>query len=54
MIRPCLLVVPLTLKACRGGIAREGKRRRPTREGSIKFPVAPQSMRAVVVMVLAL
>ena len=24
------------------------------REGSIKFPVAPQSMRAVVVMVLAL
>ena len=25
-----------------------------TREGSIKFPVAPQSMRAVVVMVLAL
>ena len=33
---------------------REGRRRRLTREGSIKFPVAPQSMRAVVVMVLAL
>ena len=42
------------LKACRGGMAREGERRRPTREGSIKFPVAPQSMRAVVVTVLAL
>ena len=54
VIRPCLLVVPSTLKACRGGMAQEGKRRRLTREGSIKFPVAPQSMRAVVVTVLAL
>ena len=54
MIRPCLLVVPSTLKACRGEMAREGRRRRPTREGSIKFPVAPQSMRVVVVTVLAL
>ena len=33
---------------------REGRRRWLTREGSIKFPVAPQSMRAVVVTVLAL
>ena len=33
---------------------REGRRRQLTREGSIKFPVAPQSMRAVVVTVLAL
>ena len=54
MIRPCLLTVPSMLKACRGGIAREGRRRRLTREGSMKFPVAPQSMRAVVVTVLAL
>ena len=54
VIRPCLLTVPLTLKACRGGMAQEGKRRRPTREGLIKFLVAPQSMRAVVVTVLAL
>ena len=54
MICPCLLTVPSTLKACRGGMAREGRRRQLTREGSIKFPVAPQSMRAVVVMVLAL
>ena len=35
-------------------MGREGRRRRLTREGSIKFPVAPQSMRAVVVTVLAL
>ena len=35
-------------------MGREGKRRRLTREGSIKFPVALQSMRAVVVTVLAL
>ena len=35
-------------------MAREGRRRQLTREGLIKFPVAPQSMRAVVVMVLAL
>ena len=54
MIRPCLLTVPSTLKACKAGMGREGRRRQPTREGSIKFPVAPQSMRAVVVTVLAL
>ena len=35
-------------------MGREGRRRRSTREGSIKFLVAPQSMRAVVVTVLAL
>ena len=35
-------------------MVREGRRRRSTREGSMKFPVAPQSMRAVVVTVLAL
>ena len=39
---------------CRGGMAREGRRRWLTREGLIKFLVAPQSMRAVVVTVLAL
>ena len=54
VIRPCLLTVLSMLKACRGGMVREGRRRRLTREGSIKFPVALQSMRVVVVMVLAL
>ena len=54
VIHPCLLTVLSTLKACRGGIVREGRRRRLTREGSIKFLVAPQSMRVVVVTVLAL
>ena len=54
VICPCLLTVPSTLKACRGGMVQEGRRRWLTREGLIKFPVAPQSMRAVVVMVLAL
>ena len=54
VICPCLLTVPSTLKACRGGMAREGRRRRLTREGSMKFLVAPQSMRAVVVTVLTL
>ena len=34
-------------------MVREGRRRWLTREGSIKFPAAPQSMRAVVVTVLA-
>ena len=53
-MRPCLLTVPSTLKACRAGMDQEGRRRWLTREGSIKFPVAPQSMRAVVVTVLAL
>ena len=54
VIRPCLLTVPSTLKACRSGMAQEGRRRQLMREGLIKFPVAPQSMRAVVVTVLAL
>ena len=35
-------------------MVREGRRRRPTRDGSIKFLVALQSMRAVVVTVLPL
>ena len=52
VICPCLLIVPSTLKACRAGMGREGRRRQLTREGSIKFLVALQSMRAVVVMVL--
>ena len=54
VICPCLLTVLSTLKACRGGMAQEGRRRWLTREGSMKFPVALQSMRAVVVTVLAL
>ena len=39
------------LKAWRGGIGRDG-RRCWMREGSMKFPVALQSTRAVVAMVL--
>ena len=35
-------------------MVQEGRRRWLTREGSIKFPVALQSMRVVVVTVLAL
>ena len=54
VIRPCLLTVPSMLKACRAGMGREGRRRRLMREGSIKLPVALQSMRVVVVTVLAL
>ena len=54
VIRPCLLTVLSMLKACRDGMVCEGRRRWLTREGSIKFPVALQSMRAVVVTVLAL
>ena len=54
VICPCLLTVPSMLKACKAGMGREGRRRRLMREGSIKFPVALQSMRAVVVMILAL
>ena len=54
VICPCLLTVPSMLKACRAGMGRVGRRRRLAREGSIKFLVAPQSMRAVVVTVLAL
>ena len=54
IICPCLLVVPSTLKAWRGGIGRDGRRRCWMREGSMKFPVSPQSMRTVVAMVLAL
>ena len=52
VIYPCLLAVPLMLKAWRGGIDQDRRRRHWTREGLIKFPVAPQSMRAVVAMVL--
>ena len=54
MIRPCLLTVPSTLKACRGWMGQDRRRRRWTREGSMKFPVAPQSIRAVVTSVLVL
>ena len=50
---PCLLVVPSTLKAWRGWIGRDGRKRRWSREGLIKFPVAPQSTKAVVATVLA-
>ena len=53
VICPCLFGVPSTFKAWRGGIDHDGRRRRLTRDGSIKFPVAPQSMRVVVTMVLA-
>ena len=53
VICPCLFRVPSTFRAWRGGIGREGRRRRLTRDGSIKFPVAPQLTRAVVTMVLA-
>ena len=52
VIHPCLLAVPSTLNAWRGGIGRDGRRRHWMREGLMKFPVAPQSMRAVVAMVL--
>ena len=45
--------MPSTFKAWRGGIDCDGRRRRLTRDGSIKFLVAPQSMRAVVTTVLA-
>ena len=41
------------LRAWRGGMAREGRSRCLTRVESMKFPVAPQSTRAVVTMVLA-
>ena len=54
MIRPCWLTVLLTLKACSGWMGQEGRRRHSTREGLMKLPVAPQSTREVVVMVLAL
>ena len=53
IIHPCLFGVPSTFKAWRGGIDRDGRRRRLTRDGLIKFPVAPQSTRAAVAMVLA-
>ena len=35
-------------------MGQDGRRRRWTREGSMKFPVAPQSIRAVVTTVLVL
>ena len=53
VICPCLFLVPSTFKAWRGGLDHDGRRRRLTRDGSIKFPVAPQSMRAVITTVLA-
>ena len=54
VIRPCLLTVLSTLKACRGWMGRDGRRRHWMREGLMKFPVAPQSIRAVVATVLVL
>ena len=54
VIHPCLLTVPSTLKACRGWMGRDGRRRHWTREGSMKFPVAPQSIKVVVATVLIL
>ena len=48
-----IVTVPSMFRAWRGGIGCEGRRRRLTRDGSIKFPVAPQLTRAVVTMVLA-
>ena len=53
VICPCLFGVPSTFRAWRGGIGHDGRRRRSTRDGSIKFLVAPQSMRVVVATVLA-
>ena len=53
VICPSLFGVLSMFKAWRGGIDCKGRRRRLAREGSIKFPVAPQSTRAVVTMVLA-
>ena len=53
VICPCLFRVPSMFRAWRGGIDCEGRRRRLTREGSMKFLVAPQSTRAVVTMVFA-
>ena len=54
VIHPCLLAVLLMLKAWRGWIDLDGRRRSWTKEGSIKFPVALQSMRAMAAMVLNL
>ena len=54
VIFPCLFRVPLMFRAWRGGIDHEERRRHLMREGSMKFLVAPQSMRAVVTTVLAL
>ena len=53
VICPCLFGVPSMFRAWRGGIDCEGRRWWLTREGSMKFLVAPQSTRAVVTMVLA-
>ena len=54
VIHPCLLAVLSMLKAWRGWIDQDGRRRSWTKEGSIKFPVALQSMRAVAATVLNL
>ena len=53
VICPCLFRVLSMFRAWRGGIDCEGRRRRLTREGSMKFLVAPQSTRAVVTVVFA-
>ena len=47
VIHPCLLAVLSMLKAWRGWIDLDGRRRSWTKEGSIKFPVALQSMRVL-------
>ena len=52
VICPCLFEVLSMFRAWRGGIDCEGRRRQLMREGLMKFPVAPQSTRAVVTMVL--
>ena len=52
VICPCLFGVLSTFRAWRGDIGHEGRWRWLTREGLMKFPVAPQSTRAVVTTVL--
>ena len=54
VICPCLFGVLSMFRAWRGDIGHEGRRRQLMREGSMKFPVAPQSTRAVVTTVLTL
>ena len=52
IIVSCLLREPLMLKACMGlDIFLRGKFARDKRPRSIKFPVAPESIRAVVLMI---
>ena len=54
VICPCLFGVPSTFRAWRGSIGQEESRSHWTGVGSMKFPVAPQSTRVVVTMVLTL